>query len=177
MQIGFVHPRDSGIRPSVPLSVKTVFLFIFWITSHQYFKEKAEHKVESDILLHVFGPRHSRSEHTLFEKSRAPRTVIFIFESVSNFVTRIWMWMLIFLIFLCAMIDQVMTGFRICYMSLFLLFLMVFQMSLQLWIKFLYGYWMFVIFYAMTILTIIYTYQFDYFDHYWETYLNVQLDL
>ncbi|XP_030240836.1 piezo-type mechanosensitive ion channel component [Drosophila navojoa] len=177
VQIGCVHPRDSGVRPCVPLSVKTCFLFIFWITSHQYFKEKAEDKVENDILQYVFGPRHSHSDHTLFEKSRAPRTIIFIFESVSNFVTRIWMWLLIILIFLCAMIDQVMTGFRVCYMSLFLLFLMVFQMSLQLWIKFLYGYWMFVIFYAMTILTIIYTYQFDYFDHYWETYLNVQPDL
>jgi len=59
-------------------------------------------------------------------------------------------------------------------MSLFLLFLMVFQMSLHLWIKFLYGYWMFVIFYAMTILIIIYTYQFDYFDHYWEKYLHIE---
>ncbi|XP_043071722.1 piezo-type mechanosensitive ion channel component [Drosophila grimshawi] len=170
-QIGFVHPMDSGVQPCIPLFIKTAFLCIFWITSHQYFKEKADDK--KDILSQIFSPKHSRSEQPLFEKSRTPRAILFVFESVSNFVTRIWMWMLIFLIFLCAMLDQVMTGFRICYMSLFLLFLMVFHMSLHLWIKFLFGYWMFVIFYAMTILTIIYTYQFDYFDHYWEEYFHV----
>ncbi|KAH8417301.1 hypothetical protein KR222_008389, partial [Zaprionus bogoriensis] len=172
-QIGFVHPQDMGIHPCIPLGVKTIFLFIFWITSHQYFKEKDENKSDFDLYSTVFGPPESRSELLSFEKSRVPRIIMFIIESISNFITRVWMWMLIFLIFLCAMIDQAMTGFRICYMSLFLLFLMVFQMSLQLWIKFLYGYWMFVIFYAMSMLTIIYTYQFDYFDYYWEHYFQV----
>ncbi|XP_041451232.1 piezo-type mechanosensitive ion channel component isoform X3 [Drosophila obscura] len=173
-QIGFVHPQNKGSQPWIPLTVKTGFLFVFWITSRQYFKEKAEDRTQSDLLQQIFGPHHSRSEHLLFEKSQAPRLIVFIFKSVTNFITRIWMWLLIFLIFLCAMIDRVMTGFRICYMSLFLLFLMVFQMSLQLWIKFLYGYWMFLIFYAMSILTVIYTYQFDNFDYYWEKFLNVQ---
>ncbi|XP_033241797.1 piezo-type mechanosensitive ion channel component isoform X2 [Drosophila pseudoobscura] len=173
-QIGFVHPQNKGSQPWIPLTVKTGFLFTFWITSRQYFKEKAEDRTQSDLLQQIFGPHHSRSEHLLFEKSQAPRLIVFIFKSVTNFITRIWMWLLIFLIFLCAMIDRVMTGFRICYMSLFLLFLMVFQMSLQLWIKFLYGYWMFLIFYAMSILTVIYTYQFDNFDYYWHQFLNVQ---
>ncbi|XP_034138402.1 piezo-type mechanosensitive ion channel component [Drosophila guanche] len=173
-QIGFVHPQNKGSQPWIPLTVKTGFLFVFWITSRQYFKEKAEDRSQSDLLQQIFGPHHSRSEHLLFEKSQAPRLIVFIFKSVTNFITRIWMWLLIFLIFLCAMIDHVMTGFRICYMSLFLLFLMVFQMSLQLWIKFLYGYWMFLIFYAMSILTVIYTYQFDNFDYYWEKFLGVQ---
>ncbi|KAH8380161.1 hypothetical protein KR009_009293 [Drosophila setifemur] len=172
-QIGFVHPHNKGSQPWMPLTVKTGFLFVFWITSRQYFIEKAEDRTENDLLQQIFGPHHSRSEHFLFEKSQAPQLIIFIFKSASNFITRIWMWLLIFLIFLCAMIDSAMTGFRICYMSLFLLFLMVFQMSLQLWIRFLYGYWMFLIFYAMTILTVIYTYQFDNFDVYWETFLTV----
>ncbi|XP_037730493.1 piezo-type mechanosensitive ion channel component isoform X4 [Drosophila subpulchrella] len=173
-QVGFVHPQNEGRQPWIPLTVKTGFLFVFWITSRQYFKEKAEHRTQSDLLQQIFGPHHLRSEQLLFERSRAPQLIIFLFKSTSNFITRIWMWLLIFLIFLCAMIDRTMTGFRICYMSLFLLFLMVFQMSLQLWIKFLYGFWMFLIFYAMTILTVIYTYQFDHFDYYWETFLKVQ---
>ncbi|EDW71844.2 uncharacterized protein Dwil_GK18657 [Drosophila willistoni] len=172
-QVGFVHPQNNGSQPWMPLAVKTGFLCVFWVTCRQYFKERTENKIESDLLRQIFGPQHFRSERSLFEKPQAPRFVIFIFESVSNFVARIWMWLLIFLIFLCAMVDRAMTGFRICYMSLFLLFLMVFQMSLQLWIKFLYGYWMFLIFYAMSILTVIYTYQFDNFDYYWEQYLNV----
>ncbi|KAH8312575.1 hypothetical protein KR044_011541, partial [Drosophila immigrans] len=176
-QIGFAHPANNGIQPCVPLIVKTAFLLVFWITSHQYFKENVDQRADSDNLMQFFGTEHSRSENTLFEKSRAHRAFLFIFESVSNLFTRMWMWLLIFLIFLCAMIDQAMTGFRICYMSLFLLFLMVFQMSLHLWIKFIYGYWMFVIFYAMTILTIIYTYQFDYFDYYWEKVLHVEIQL
>jgi len=173
-QVGFVHPQNKGRQPWIPLTVKTGFLFVFWITSRQYFKEKAEHRTQSDLLQQIFGPRRIRSEQLLFERSQAPQLIIFLFKSTSNFITRIWMWLLIFLIFLCAMIDRTMTGFRVCYMSLFLLFLMVFQMSLQLWIKFLYGFWIFLIFYAMTILTVIYTYQFDHFDYYWETFLKVQ---
>ncbi|KAH8320327.1 hypothetical protein KR074_002805, partial [Drosophila pseudoananassae] len=172
-QVGFVHPQNKGTPPWIPLTVKTGFLLVFWITSRQYFKEKAEDRTQDNLLHHIFGPHHSRSEHLLFEKSQAPQLIVYIFKSTSNFITRIWMWLLIFLIFICAMIDNAMTGFRICYMSLFLLFLMVFQMSLQLWIKFLYGYWIFLIFYAMTILTVIYTYQFDNFDIYWSKYLKV----
>ncbi|KAH8294787.1 hypothetical protein KR018_002866 [Drosophila ironensis] len=176
-QVGFVHPQNKGSPPWISLTVKTGFLLVFWITSRQYFKEKTENRTRDDLLQQIFGPHHSRSEHLLFEKSQAPQLIVYFFKSVSNFITRIWMWLLIFLIFLCAMIDSAMTGFRICYMSLFLLFLMVFQMSLQLWIKFLYGYWIFLIFYAMTILTVIYTYQFDNFDKYWETYLKVQIKI
>ncbi|XP_030385687.1 piezo-type mechanosensitive ion channel component isoform X1 [Scaptodrosophila lebanonensis] len=176
-QIGFVHSQSSGNPPFLALSVKTLFLLTFWITSRQYFKEKAEDNRHNTILSQIFGSQHAQSEHTIFEKSRAQRFFIFVFESIRNFITRIWMWMLIFLIFLCAIFEQYMNGFRICYMSLFLLFLMIFQISLHVWIRFLYGYWIFVIFYAMSILTVIYTYQFDHFDHYWEKYLGVKIKL
>lgn len=150
----------------------TTFLCVFWITSHQYFKERKHPPTDREQLINIFGQK-SFSGHSILKKTLLPRIILFILRSISNFIFRIWMWILIFLIFLCAMADQAMTGFRICYMSLFLLFLLVFEMSLQLWLKFLYGYWIFVIFYAMTMLTIIYTYQFDYFDNYWKHFLNV----
>ncbi|XP_043655124.1 piezo-type mechanosensitive ion channel component [Drosophila teissieri] len=173
-QIGFVHPQNKDSQPWIPLTVKTGFLLVFWVTSRQYFREKSLAQQKSDLLQQIFGTHPSRSKYLPYEKSKTPQICIYILKSASNFITRIWMWLLIFLIFLCAMIDRTMTGFRICYMSLFLLFLMIFQMSLQLWIRFLYGFWMFLIFYAMTILTAIYTYQFDNFDYYWEKFLKVQ---
>ncbi|KMY87080.1 uncharacterized protein Dsimw501_GD26970 [Drosophila simulans] len=176
-QIGFVHPQSKDSQPWIPLTVKTGFLFVFWVTSRQYFREISLDRQQSDLLQKIFATHRSRSEHLLYKKSQTPQIFTYILKSTSNFITRIWMWLLIFLIFLCAMIDRTMTGFRICYMSLFLLFLMVFQMSLQLWIRFLYGYWIFLIFYAMTILTAIYTYQFDHFDYYWEKFLKVQSTL
>lgn len=150
----------------------SMFLCIFWITSHQYFKEKITNLTDRDTFLKIFGHK-SGSEHRILERSLIPRLLRALLKSISNFISRIWMWILVFLIFMCAMAEKSMTGFRICYMSLFLLFLLVFEMSLKLWLKFLYGYWIFVIFYAMTMLTIIYTYQFDSFDKYWEQYLHV----
>lgn len=40
-----------------------------------------------------------------------------------------------------------------------------------------YLFWLIVIIYSMTILVLVYTYQFDKFDTYWEDYLKIPITL
>jgi len=51
------------------------------------------------------------------------------------------------------------------------------QLSYQAWRKFMYGFWLTVIIYSMSILVLIYTYQFDDFPHYWTDYLGISEEL
>jgi len=53
----------------------------------------------------------------------------------------------------------------------------VIQLSYQAWRKFMYGFWLTVIIYSMSILVLIYTYQFDDFPHYWTDYLGISVEL
>ncbi|XP_042146216.1 piezo-type mechanosensitive ion channel component-like [Ixodes scapularis] len=63
--------------------------------------------------------------------------------------------------------------YRIVYMLLFLFFVTVFQVSYQLWIKVMYGFWLTVIIYSMLVLILIYSYQFEHFPEYWEHHLRI----
>lgn len=51
------------------------------------------------------------------------------------------------------------------------------QISYQLWIKVMYGFWLTVIIYSMLVLILIYTYQFEGFPYYWETYLLISKEM
>ncbi|XP_054082431.1 piezo-type mechanosensitive ion channel component isoform X9 [Zeugodacus cucurbitae] len=177
-QIGLERPQEHGTHPCVPLIVKTLFLLMFWVTSRQFFQEQSEEKlikrrapvvmpmetIDSDVSVE------SQTKHTSkFLKK--------IGDIVKNLLVRLWIWMLVLVIFLCAMTGKFMTGFRICYMALFLFFLLVFQSSSKVWVKVMYGFWLFIIFYAMSMLILIYTYQFDKFEQYWYEYLNISQTL
>uniref|UniRef100_A0A1B0CBS2 Piezo TM1-24 domain-containing protein n=1 Tax=Lutzomyia longipalpis TaxID=7200 RepID=A0A1B0CBS2_LUTLO len=89
------------------------------------------------------------------------------------FLTRFWIWIVVITLFASGIAGQRMTGFRIIYMALFLVFLLTFQVSWKAWKKMMYGFWLTVIIYAMVILVLVYTYQFDRFPQYWSEYLNI----
>ncbi|XP_075153442.1 piezo type mechanosensitive ion channel component isoform X2 [Haematobia irritans] len=183
-QIGFERPKDNEMQPCVPLIVKTSFLLMFWVTMRQFFKEKTEKRRDS-TLADMFAPLHLsvRSSGANDEGDggadgkKTSKFLKKIGTVIKNLLVRLWIWLLILVIFLCAMTGDKMTGFRICYMALFLFFLLVFQSSSKAWVKLMYGFWLFLIFYAMSILILIYTYQFDKFDQYWNDYLNISKTL
>ncbi|KAL4712810.1 hypothetical protein ACJJTC_011880 [Scirpophaga incertulas] len=66
-----------------------------------------------------------------------------------------------------------MTIFRIIYMFLFLVFILMFQISYHFWRKLMYTFWIIVIIYSMINLILIYIYQFDNFSKTIETYLLI----
>ncbi|XP_058977404.1 piezo-type mechanosensitive ion channel component isoform X1 [Musca domestica] len=184
-QIGFERPKDNDMQPCVPLIVKTSFLLMFWVTMRQFFKEKTDKRRDS-TLADMFAPLHLSVRSSALDDddadggADAKKTSKFLKKIgtvIKNLLVRLWIWLLILVIFLCAMTGDKMTGFRICYMALFLFFLLVFQSSSKAWVKLMYGFWLFLIFYAMSILILIYTYQFDKFDQYWNDYLNISKTL
>ncbi|XP_073827088.1 piezo type mechanosensitive ion channel component isoform X2 [Musca autumnalis] len=178
-QIGFERPKDNDMQPCVPLIVKTSFLLMFWVTMRQFFKEKTDKRRDSNTLADMFGPLRSSGDDADggADAKKTSKFLKKIGTVIKNLLVRLWIWLLILVIFLCAMTGDKMTGFRICYMALFLFFLLVFQSSSKAWVKLMYGFWLFLIFYAMSILILIYTYQFDKFDQYWNDYLNISKTL
>ncbi|XP_046801251.1 piezo-type mechanosensitive ion channel component isoform X6 [Lucilia cuprina] len=180
-QIGFERPQENGMQPCIPLIVKTSFLLMFWVTLRQFFKEKTDKRRDS-TLADIFAPLQLSVGHSIGDQGQVggKKTSKFLKKMgivIKNLLVRLWIWLLVLVIFLCAMTGEKMTGFRICYMALFLFFLLVFQSSSKAWVKLMYGFWLFLIFYAMSILILIYTYQFDKFDKYWEQYLNISTTL
>ncbi|XP_036328319.1 piezo-type mechanosensitive ion channel component isoform X2 [Rhagoletis pomonella] len=177
-QIGLERPQEHGTHPCVPLIVKTLFLLMFWVTSRQFFQEKAEEK-RNKRKTPIAMALETIDSDTSVESARKHTSKFLkkIGDIVKNLLVRLWIWMLVLVIFLCAMTGKFMTGFRICYMALFLFFLLVFQSSSKVWVKVMYGFWLFIIFYAMSMLILIYTYQFDKFDQYWYEYLNISQTL
>ncbi|XP_049305441.1 piezo-type mechanosensitive ion channel component isoform X5 [Bactrocera dorsalis] len=177
-QIGLERPQEHGTHPCVPLIVKTLFLLMFWVTSRQFFQEKAEEKLIKRRAP-VVMPMETIDSETSVESPNKHTSKFLkkIGDIVKNLLVRLWIWMLVLVIFLCAMTGKFMTGFRICYMALFLFFLLVFQSSSKVWVKVMYGFWLFIIFYAMSMLILIYTYQFDKFEQYWYEYLNISQTL
>ncbi|XP_067624224.1 piezo-type mechanosensitive ion channel component isoform X3 [Eurosta solidaginis] len=177
-QIGLERPQEHGTHPCVPVIVKTLFLLMFWITSRQFFQEKTEEKRKKNKSPTSMALETIDSEDSIESKHKHTSKVLKkMGDIVKNLLVRLWIWMLVLVIFLCAMTGKFMTGFRICYMALFLFFLLVFQSSSKIWVKVMYGFWLFIIFYAMSMLILIYTYQFDKFDLYWSEYLNISQTL
>lgn len=154
-------------------------LLMFWVTLRQFFKEKRDMRRTSTIADMVAPLQMAVGAANIVhkEKKKSSKFLKKMGDMLKNFLVRLWIWLLIFVIFLCAISGTQMTAFRVFYMALFLFFLLVFQLSSKIWVKVMYGFWIFLIIYAMTILTLIYTYQFDKFSMYWETYLNVSKTL
>ncbi|XP_070853792.1 piezo-type mechanosensitive ion channel component isoform X18 [Drosophila suzukii] len=180
-QIGFERPIENQMRPCVPLIVKTAFVLMFWVTSRQFFKEKRDRRRDS-TLADIIAPLQitvgsAGSSYLINDGKKTSKFLKKAGDVIKNLLVRLWIWLLVLVIFLCAITGENMTVFRICYMALFLFFLLVFQSSSKAWVKIMYGFWLFLIFYAMTILILIYTYQFDKFETYWRDYLNVSSTL
>ncbi|XP_037894241.1 piezo-type mechanosensitive ion channel component isoform X3 [Glossina fuscipes] len=168
-QIGLQRPQNYDTPPYSALLVKTCFLLMFWITLRQFFKEKSE-TTRENTLGDIFSPI---GDSTEMQRTKSTNIMKRIGEMIKNLFVRLWIWVLLFAIFMCAITGRHMTGFRICYMAMFLFFLLVFQTSPTAWLRIMYGFWLFLIFYAMFILILIYTYQFDKFDQYWEDYFQL----
>lgn len=92
---------------------------------------------------------------------------------ISGFLIKYWIYIVAITLFVCGITGNQMTGFRIIYMALFLIFVLTFQFSFSVWRNFMYGFWLLVIVYSMAILILVYTYQFDKFNTYWENYLHI----
>lgn len=127
-QIGFIRYTTY---PCVPLLLKTLFTFTFWLTLRQMKYEDTLQR-QSSTLAHLAAPFHvtvSAATTDLGPKPETKKSKLMlragtIFKTV---LMQIWIWIVVFALFFFAVYGKDMTVFRIVYMGLFLTFMITFQ--------------------------------------------------
>ncbi|XP_023706983.1 piezo-type mechanosensitive ion channel component isoform X4 [Cryptotermes secundus] len=178
-QIGFTRTTKL---PCEPLFVKSLYTLFFWITLRQFMQERFERRNTSALedmaapLQITVGPA-TRGFSGTDGAKQSSQAMNWLGDFVNNLLTKFWIWVVAIMLFVIGLSGTRMTVYRIIYMALFLIFVLVFQLSYQIWRKFMYGFWLTVIIYSMSILVLIYTYQFDDFPYYWTNYLGISQEL
>ncbi|KXJ69042.1 hypothetical protein RP20_CCG000423 [Aedes albopictus] len=152
-QIGFIKYPEY---PCSPLLIKSLFTTMFWISLRQMIQERQNERRTSTIadmaapLQVTVGAATTAGSATgrpLEKKSSA-----FITRAgtlINSFLIKFWIWVVAITLFLSGMTGHRMTGFRIVYMALFLIFVLTFQFSFKVWRKMMYAFWLTVIVYSM----------------------------
>lgn len=167
-QVGLIKYHENSYQP---LAVKILFTVMFWITLRQYIEHKTAHP-EAGIEL-----RRQMSTATSSLGMGTQLRVRHLGHLMSEWLTHYWIWVVAIMLMVISLGGTDVVLYRIAYMLLFLFFILVFQISYQLWIKVMYGFWLTVIIYSMLVLILIYTYQFENFPHYWEAYLHIPREI
>ncbi|XP_049832005.1 piezo-type mechanosensitive ion channel component isoform X1 [Schistocerca gregaria] len=178
-QIGFEKPDGLACEP---LLIKIAYTVMFWITLRQYMQEKFEQR--STSALHDLAAPLQVTVNTATsgfgnqnETNKTYGCLEPVFKYVKMIMVKYFIWVVAIMLFAIGITGKRMTLFRIIYMALFLVFVLVFQLSYRMWRRMMFGFWLTVIVYSMSILILVYTYQFDNFSEYWAKYLHIPLTL
>ncbi|XP_059713487.1 piezo-type mechanosensitive ion channel component 1 isoform X1 [Haemorhous mexicanus] len=162
--LGLVHPR----YPCLALGAKLLLTLTFWMLLRRFVTEKVlTRRAPATPLLEVSA--------TDTETSQMRDVLQKLGEVVRNFFAKFW-------ICVCAAKFIVVTFagrlvlYKIVYMLLLLLCLMLFQVYYSLWRKVLKGFWWLVVAYTMLVLIATYTYQFEDFPMYWRNVTGLNDD-
>ncbi|XP_022685819.1 piezo-type mechanosensitive ion channel component 2-like isoform X3 [Varroa jacobsoni] len=172
-QVGFVKHGYNSYRA---LGIKILYTVVFWLTLRQYVEHKrAMAKNNQDDQPHLYDqlPGRHGSTSTALAAGPANQIIRRLGQFCRNLLVRVWIWVVAVMLFVISLGGDQVVLYRIVYMVLFLFFILVYQFSYRIWIKVMYGFLLTVIIYSMMVLILIYTYQFENFADYWETYLHV----
>ncbi|CAH0726071.1 unnamed protein product, partial [Brenthis ino] len=180
-----VNLRQIGLgradgEPCVPLLIKSLFTCMFWVTLRQRVQEMRERR-HSAVITDMAAPLHLTvstaasavgAEGSREEEHRS-RLLVALGEWFRAACARYWIYVVVIMLFVIGITGDRMTIFRIIYMFLFLVFILMFQISWYWWRRLMYVFWITVIIYSMINLILIYIYQFDNFSKTIETYLLI----
>ncbi|XP_067001205.2 piezo-type mechanosensitive ion channel component isoform X3 [Anabrus simplex] len=160
--IGIYKPEKL---PCEPLMAKSLYTIMFWITLRQFMQERFERRSTSALQDMAAPLQVSVNTATRgFTEQQPPSSSPFMSklgDMMKHFLTKFWIWIVAIMLFVIGISGMRMTIFRIVYMALFLIFVLTFQLSYGAWRKIMYGFWAVVIGYSMSILVLVYTYQFE----------------
>ncbi|XP_041980305.1 piezo-type mechanosensitive ion channel component isoform X3 [Aricia agestis] len=169
--------REAG-EACVPLLVKSVMACMFWVTLRQRVTELRTNR-RSTLVANMAAPLHltastaaSAIEGEREDENRS-RLLVAIGEWLRGACARYWIYVVVIMLFVIGITGERMTIFRITYMALFLIFILMLQISWYWWRRLMYVFWITVIIYSMINLILIYIYQFDNFSKMIETYLMI----
>ncbi|XP_064242471.1 piezo-type mechanosensitive ion channel component 1 [Passer domesticus] len=162
--LGLVHRS----YPCMALGAKLLLTLTFWMLLRRFVTEKVlTRRAPAMPLLEV--------SVTETETSQMRDVLHRLGDVVRNFFPKFW-------ICVCAAKFIVVTFagrlvlYKIVYMLLLLLCLMLFQVYYSLWRKVLKGFWWLVVAYTMLVLIATYTYQFEDFPMYWRNITGLNND-
>nr|XP_034823968.1 piezo-type mechanosensitive ion channel component [Maniola hyperantus] len=178
-----VNLRQIGLgradgEPCVPLLIKSLFTFMFWVTLRQRVQEMRQRR-QSTVITDMAAPLHlavstaASAAEASREEERRSRLLTALGVWMRAACARYWIYVVVIMLFVIGITGERMTIFRIIYMFLFLVFILMFQISWYWWRRSMYIFWITVIVYSMINLILIYIYQFDNFSKTIETYLYI----
>lgn len=139
-EIGFVKHPNYAVGP---ITLKTAFTCMFWVSLRQMFQERALKKKHSALAdIHVpsslstvsVGAKkvnQKKSESAADFGSKAALIV-------KSFFVKFWIFIVALTLLLCGVMGEQVTGLRIVYMTMFLIFMLTFQVSSIMKLKFTY---------------------------------------
>lgn len=132
-QIGFIRYTEF---PIFHILLKSLFIIMFWITMRQMFvehKEKRQKSTLADMVaplqVTVGAATADLTPQPLETKSSELMTRLGVIFNI--FLLKSWLWVVMLVICVSGLLGKKITGFRVIYMSLFLVFLVVFQVCIN----------------------------------------------
>lgn len=133
-QIGFIKYLHYPIGPIV---LKSAFTVMFWASLRQMLQERAAER-QSTALADMVAPLQltvgaaTAREGIQKKQEKEPEFIMKAAKFINAFLVKFWIFIVVITLFVCGITGQQMTGFRIVYMALFLIFVLTFQVSLKL---------------------------------------------
>lgn len=129
-QIGFIRVTTY---PCIPLLLKALFTFTFWLTMRQM-KYEATLDRQASTLAHLAAPFQvtvgaATTNMDPKPETRKSKIMMKAGAAFKSALLQIWIWIVVFALFFYSIYGEHMTAFRIAYMILFLVFVVTFQVS------------------------------------------------
>lgn len=162
-QLGFMKLSQLGLArasyPCLNLGAMLLYTLTFWLLLHQFVTEQLlKRKRSTAALVEVTVPESGQSTE---------RNLLKCFgDQVMSFYAKYWIYVCGGMFIVVSFAGRLVV-YKIVYMFLFLLCLVIFQVYYTLWRKLLNFFWWLVVAYTMLVLIAIYTYQFEDFPVYW----------
>uniref|UniRef100_A0A8C4XZG2 Piezo type mechanosensitive ion channel component 1 (Er blood group) n=1 Tax=Gopherus evgoodei TaxID=1825980 RepID=A0A8C4XZG2_9SAUR len=162
-RVGFMSLEQLGLvrtkYPCLDLGAKLLYTLTFWLLLRQFVQEK---------LLKCRRPPAPLLEVTVSDAEPGrPRSVLkFLGELLTDLYAKYWIYVCAGMFIVVSFAGRLVV-YKIVYMLLFLLCLLIFQVYYSLWRKLLKGFWWLVVAYTMLVLIAVYTFQFEDFPMYW----------
>lgn len=145
----------------IPLLFQTICVFTFCFTLRQEQKNK-HNQTRGANRFSIASDQITTDEG---------KTIWKYFSFGVNVLSHIWVTMILLTMFTYAIYGNEVNVLKICYMLYVLVFVTTFQLSIRIWRKISYPFWMFVIASSMINLIMIYTYQFDGVEQFWTYFM------
>lgn len=129
-QIGFLKYPCLPFRP---LLFKSIFTLMFWITLRQLAQERRQERHSSTLadmvapLQVTMGAAAADIASRADKDQKDERFITKVLTFFNALLIRFWIWIVVITLFVSGIAGKEMTGFRIIYMALFLVFLTTFQ--------------------------------------------------